>query len=662
MKKIFTILAMSYTAAMFGQVPVSDGPQFQTQQVSATIQPPFSQGALSVAALCTPLTVTGNSLMGCDSGATIFNVTGGSCGVRWYSDPLYTNKIGWNDSLVTPMLYNDTTFYLRSNCPATGAADSILPLPLHNTVFTGNVRGYYFTAPCDFIMTGLYVPKDASTGSSNVEVVLFDGDTVPGLWPSTTNDFKSLGYFSNYSLSDTIPVCFYVDSGEVVGIYGNRADANSYAGAPYQSMINGIPTTLTRSGMQMPLSANQMQNIFAEAGGSISRTFFTYTVEMDTSVAEANVIVPQSYDINSTPSICQGDSIFLGGGYQLITGTYIDTLQSIAGCDSIITTDLTVLPALTGGITQTICAGDSIVVNGTAYNTTVTGVTEVFTGIGPNNCDSVVTVNLTVLPALTGTNNTTICANGSLVINGTTYNAANPAGTEVFTNVGPNGCDSTVTVALNVLPALTGTNNTTICANDSVVINGTTYNAANPIGTEVFTNVGPNGCDSTVTVNLTINTVDTSITNNAPTLTANATGATYQWIDCANGDTAITGATNANYTVTTNGSYAVVVTQNGCTDTSACIPVTVTGVNNDQLSVDNNKIYPNPTKGIFTVSLAQLDDNASIIVYSVVGAVIINQQLNSKQTIINLEAYDKGIYFVKITNGNNIVTQRIVKQ
>ena len=52
-----------------------------------------------------------------------------------------------------------------------------------------------------------------------------------------------------------------------------------------------------------------------------------------------------------------------------------------------------------------------------------------------NNCDSTVTVNLNVIPAKTGSVTTTICSTGSVVVNGTTYNAANPTGTEVFTNV-----------------------------------------------------------------------------------------------------------------------------------------------------------------------------------------------------------------------------------
>tara|TARA_B100000809_G_C15100180_1_gene516597 strand:+ start:320 stop:1606 length:1287 start_codon:yes stop_codon:yes gene_type:complete len=164
-------------------------------------------------------------------------------------------------------------------------------------------------------------------------------------------------------------------------------------------------------------------------------------------------------------------------------------------------------------------------------------------------------------------------------------------------------------------------------------------------------------------INVTINTVDTSVTNSSPTLTSNATaGATYQWLDCNNNMSVITGETNASYTVTANGNYAVAVTENNCTDTSACISVTTVGVQNSTLNIQNLSIYPNPTKGLFTVGLNQLDDNASVVVYTVVGKEIVNQKLSTKQTVINLKEYNSGIYFVKITNGDNVITQRIVKQ
>ena len=43
-------------------------------------------------------------------------------------------------------------------------------------------------------------------------------------------------------------------------------------------------------------------------------------------------------------TICQGDSILLGGTYQTVAGNYYDTLINVFGCDSVLTTTLTIDP------------------------------------------------------------------------------------------------------------------------------------------------------------------------------------------------------------------------------------------------------------------------------------------------------------------------------
>lgn len=95
---------------------------------------------------------------------------------------------------------------------------------------------------------------------------------------------------------------------------------------------------------------------------------------------------------------------------------------------------------------------------------------------------------------------------------------------------------------------------------------------------------------------------DTAITVNGPVLTAVQNGATYQWLDCNNSFTPVSGANGKNFTVFVPGSYAVAVTRNGCTDTSFCYTVTQVGLNtiggNDQLT-----LHPNPVKDQLTVAI-----------------------------------------------------------
>jgi hypothetical protein len=149
----------------------------------------------------------------------------------------------------------------------------------------------------------------------------------------------------------------------------------------------------------------------------------------------------------------------------------------------------------------------------------------------------------------------------------------------------------------------------------------------------------------TDTIAVTVNTVDVTTTNNSSSITANATGATYQWIDCNNTNSPISGATNAIFTATANGNYAVIVTQNGCTDTSACVTVGNLGI---QSHASNNfSVYPNPSTGNITIALDKGYNRVNIQVVDMLGKVIATKTVSNEQTIqLNLGAA-KGVYFVK---------------
>ncbi|MCP4365055.1 MAG: T9SS type A sorting domain-containing protein, partial [Planctomycetes bacterium] len=189
-------------------------------------------------------------------------------------------------------------------------------------------------------------------------------------------------------------------------------------------------------------------------------------------------------------------------------------------------------------------------------------------------------------------------------------------------------------------------------------IDGITYTESNNTATHTIPNAA--GCDSIITLNLTINKIDSSVTSNGVELTATESGATYQWLDCPE-MTPIDGATEQSYTATANGDYAVVVTVGDCSDTSACVNINTVGVSENNL-INELSIYPNPTKDLFTVNFNNFDSDSRIIICTVIGNEIINQQIIDNKTIIDLKNYSKGIYFVKIKNGNNTLTKKIMKQ
>ena len=278
-------------------------------------------------------------------------------------------------------------------------------------------------------------------------------------------------------------------------------------------------------------------------------------------------------------------------------------------------------------------------------------------------CDSVLTIDVTILPPLTGSVSDSLCFGGSVMINGNVYDAATPTGTEIFTNIGPNNCDSTVSINITILPPLTGLVSDSLCFGGSVMINGNVYDALTPTGTEIFTNIGSNNCDSTVTINITIaGSIDTSTTISNDTITSNATaGASYQWIDCSNNNDLIIGETNQSFTAMVNGSYAVVVTVGNCSDTSACVDMTTIGID-ERVVVKEVEIYPNPTSGIFNVELEKIVETSSIIVYDMLGELVVKKEKIKKNNLIDLTNHPKGVYLVQIKNGTNNSILKIVKK
>lgn len=69
--------------------------------------------------------------------------------------------------------------------------------------------------------------------------------------------------------------------------------------------------------------------------------------------------------------------------------------------------------------------------------------------------------------------------------------------------------------------------------------------------------------------------LDLTTSLSGTTITANATGVSYQWIDCSTG-TPLAGETNASYSASSSGDYAVIIDDGTCSDTSACVTVTCT--------------------------------------------------------------------------------------
>lgn len=180
-------------------------------------------------------------------------------------------------------------------------------MPPHASGFNILTRGYWFTAPTDFTMTGVRVLADPTSNfdRQNFSIVRFDNETPPPAYPSNTNAFEQLGFGFDRPLSQMQTVDIAIEEGDIVGVFGNSAlgvnttfGRASYAnGNPPRTVIAGFSVDLIRTGMQAHLGSATtpagMQNVWADpTTNEISRVEFTY--EIPIGVSYCGPAVPNS--------------------------------------------------------------------------------------------------------------------------------------------------------------------------------------------------------------------------------------------------------------------------------------------------------------------------------------------------------------------------------
>mgnify|MGYP002859805407 CR=1 FL=1 len=228
-------------------------------------------------------------------------------------------------------------------------------------------------------------------------------------------------------------------------------------------------------------------------------------------------------------------------------------------------------------------------------------------------------------------------------------------GTYTCTITDANGCIGSSTVSITQPAAIVVSQSVTLCAGQTLTVGSNTYSSTG-VYTDVLASV--NGCDSTVTTNLTYAApIDVSTSVSLNTITAVQSGGTYQWIDCLNNNAPVAGATSQSFTPSAVGDYAVIITIGNCSDTSACVSFS-TGINDVPVTAVN--VYPNPTNGELNVELFSNSNDAIVNVYSVAGQLILAQRFTTTKTTLQLPEAN-GVYIVEvITNGQKQIT-RVIK-
>jgi hypothetical protein len=173
--------------------------------------------------------------------------------------------------------------------------------------------------------------------------------------------------------------------------------------------------------------------------------------------------------------------------------------------------------------------------------------------------------------------------------------------------------------------------------------------------------LGCEGARTPVLANvINYNTASITLLNDLKTLQSNYTTGNQWNVD----GQPIPGATASIYTPTKEGNYSVTVSTQGCSTTSEPVNYVITAVENEP--AQGNFVYPNPTSGSVTIqakltseSLAQIFDGQG---KQVGGTKMVNAVGDLYKGTYDFGNHPAGIYLVRIADGNNWITLKVIRK
>jgi uncharacterized delta-60 repeat protein len=354
--------------------------------------------------------------------------------------------------------------------------------------------------------------------------------------------------------------------------------------------------------------------------------------------------------VHSNAAICPGEKYTFGSELLTTAGVYERTFTSEDGCEAREILKLSIRPSYNHQVEMSICPGESIVFDGKVLSSAGKYVGHLHSVSG---CDSTVTVSLSIHAAYELSVDRTICQ-GESVVFGNEILTTSGTYTNRFSTI--HGCDSTVTVSLSVNAAYELSIDRTICQGESVVFGSQLLTTAGTY-TKRFNTL--HGCDSIVHMSLSVIDLDNRINRNDNILIAVEPDAGYQWIDSEG--VAIPGQNAQQFRPDESGTYSVKVEKNGCSVISESIgfsPI-VLGIE----ETEAGSIYPNPSQNQVVLTLPEFRNPVSVLLKDVNGRTV--------RTWNNVEVYSgaqldlmgvaKGVYFLQAGDKKRTFVNRIIK-
>ncbi len=327
-------------------------------------------------------------------------------------------------------------------------------------------------------------------------------------------------------------------------------------------------------------------------------------------------------------------------------GTYKDTLVNNLGCDSILTIQLTIIPTVYDTIRKTVC--DTYLSPSGKYNWSVSGVYN-DTLVSSNDCDSILTYLLTVNNSTIDSLNVFSCESFTSPSNKYTWTTS---GLYQDTIANSKYCDSILFINVDILKNSYFNFQDTSCRSYTLI----SGKRVTETGVYIDTISNSLGCDSIVSQNILIYAFNKDVQRSGGFLNSKQLNVNYQWLECSNGFNLITSETNRFFKPTVSSNYAVELSNNRCRDTSNCITYNFLKV--EDRSRQEPSIFPNPTTGQITIETSKFAPAKRVSIYNMQGQLV--QDINQGNNHYKLTIESPGTYIVEVGFENGQFTRQLV--
>ncbi|MDB5283097.1 MAG: hypothetical protein JWO06_2172 [Bacteroidota bacterium] len=371
-------------------------------------------------------------------------------------------------------------------------------------------------------------------------------------------------------------------------------------------------------------------------------------------LAVGNPSTATLYDIT-----CAGRPYNFNGRQLTATGVYIDTLTSMFGCDSSITLNLTVTPGSNYNASATACVGSTYNFGGQQLTSPGTYV-NTFSNV--DGCDSIVHLTLSFAGSPTSSSYTAAtCSGNSYNFNGRTLTSG---GVYTDTLTGSNGCDSVITLTLNVTAAPTYSFSASTCNSTGYTFKGQLLTTSG-IYNDTITAFG--GCDSIVSLLLTVDSPAVSWAGTSDTVLVNSSSVSLTGGNPAGGSYSGTGVNgNTFYPDSVGpGSYTITYSYSDSLNCSNSVAKTfvviVSGIT--ETGISEALIYPNPANDKLIIQFTLLSsEEATPMVYDLTGKLItVPFTRQTDRVVLNTASLADGMYWLKFNIAGNPVSKKFVK-